>query len=66
VLGAVPPGQLRPSMLKGNAQLTSRETLSFGTLEPAAMRLFTFSAHQPLYEAVLPHLAFDLRRLTAR
>src|SRR5215213_8323711 len=43
-------------MRKGNAQLTSRETLSFATPTPPVLDVrSTSSAHRPLYEGVHVH-----------
>ena len=56
VLGAVLPGRRRPKTVKGNAQLTSRETLSFTTPTPPVLDArSTSSAHRPLYEGVHVH-----------
>jgi hypothetical protein len=61
VLEAVLPGRLGPSTRKGNALLTSRETLSFGTSTlPLLYASLHFQRYQSLYGLVHLHPCIGL------
>jgi hypothetical protein len=63
VLGAVPAGQVRPWMRKGNALFAFSKTLSFGTITcRCCTRRSTSCADQLLYERVHLNLSSGLAR----